>query len=307
MEADTASGKPLVLVVASRQEQPHPFVELLDAKGYALLHAHSGEDALRRVHHTWPDLIVADAALRDVSALDLCQALRDDPRLGSTTPLVVTSTTPLARVQRLAALRSGVWECVGPGSDPEELLVRVSVFVRAKREAERLRLEGLVDPNTGLYNAQGLARRAQEMGAEMFRTPGAIACVVFAVEPDPAAPPERTFARLAGALRQRGRRSDAIGRLSPNEFAVLAPSTDADGAVKLARRLAHWAEETVREGSGPVPMKVRVGYEAVASIRYAPIQPVDLVVHASAALRTGRPEGGASWIRRFDGQGGPGN
>ncbi len=46
-------------------------------------------------------------------------------------------------------------------------------------------------------------------------------------------------------------------------------------------------------------LRVRCGYEAVANVGYAPIEPVDLLVRASTALRTGRAEGG-SWLRRFD-------
>ena len=302
LQADATGGQPLVLVVAARQEPPHPFTALLDAKGYALLHAYSGAQALQRAHHASPDLIVVDAALRDLGALDLCRALRDDPRLGSTTPIVVMSTAPLGRGQRLAALRAGVWECVEPGTDPEDMLLRLRRYVRAKREADRLRLEGLIDPITGLYNAQGLARRAQELGAEMFRTPGALSCVVFAIESDPVAPPERVenaVVKLAAALRQRGRRSDAIGRLSSAEFVVLAPGTDADGAVKLAKRFGGLAEESsVREGAAAV--RLRAGYDAVANIKYTPMQPVDLMVRASAALRTGQPDGHVSWVRRFD-------
>ena len=46
-------------------------------------------------------------------------------------------------------------------------------------------------------------------------------------------------------------------------------------------------------------MRVRCGYEAVANVGYAPIEPVDLLVRASTALRTGRAESGG-WLRRFD-------
>src|SRR5437879_4901710 len=104
------------------------------------------------------------------------------------------------------------------------------------------------------------------------------------------------------------RLSDVVGRLSPTEFAVLAPGTDAAGARRLAERLA----STVQASAGGMPtpaadpgaqplaqLRVRCGYEAVANVGYAPIEPVDLLVRASTALRTGRAEGG-SWLRRFD-------
>jgi hypothetical protein len=35
-------------------------------------------------------------------------------------------------------------------------------------------------------------------------------------------------------------------------------------------------------------------------VGYAPIQPVDLLVRASAALRRGTAVAGSSWIRRYD-------
>jgi hypothetical protein len=44
---------------------------------------------------------------------------------------------------------------------------------------------------------------------------------------------------------------------------------------------------------------VRCGYEAVANVGYAPIEPVDLLVRAAAAVRTGKTDSG-SWLRRFD-------
>ena len=56
---------------------------------------------------------------------------------------------------------------------------------------------------------------------------------------------------------------------------------------------------TADAGAPPPPLRVRCGYEAVANVGYAPIEPVDLLVRASTALRTGRAEGG-SWLRRFD-------
>jgi hypothetical protein len=59
--------------------------------------------------------------------------------------------------------------------------------------------------------------------------------------------------------------------------------------------------ETAGTGGEKLPVRqVRVGYEAVTNIGYAPIQPVDLLVRASAALRRGSAVGGASWIRRYD-------
>lgn len=307
MERTAPVSMPLVLVAGARQEEQHPMVRLLHARGYLLQHVHSGQQALQRTRDASPDLIVVDLALRDMGALDLTRALREDPQVSAATPIAIASHAPLTRGQRLAAFAAGAWECVGPGSDPEEVTLKLEAFVRAKRELERLRQDGLVDPVTGLYNRQGLARRARELGAEAFRQPGALACVVFSVDPDPSVPAhisESVIARWIHALKVEGRLSDVIGRLSQNEFAILAPATDAPGAVKLAERLARSMEKVSKEtGVSGAALKVRAGYEAVANVKYAPLKPLDLVLRAATALRTGRMEGGG-WIRRFEG--GPG-
>ena len=85
-----------------------------------------------------------------------------------------------------------------------------------------------------------------------------------------------------------------IGRLGPTEFAALAPGTDALGAQRLAARLA-----ASLEGGTPRPVAVRCGYEAVANAGDAPLDPLDLLVRASGALRTGKAEAGWS-LRRFE-------
>src|SRR5439155_298177 len=61
---------------------------------------------------------------------------------------------------------------------------------------------------------------------------------------------------LAEVLRGTARRSDAIGRVGPGEFAVIAPGTDRVGAVLLAERLARG----VKTLAGATP-GLRAGYD----------------------------------------------
>ena len=83
--------------------------------------------------------------------------------------------------------------------------------------------------------------------------------------------------------------------------AVLAPGTDAIVALRLAERLAGSLEvgTTDAVALGLPGVRVRCGYEAVANMGYAPIEPTELLLRAAAALRTGQAEGGG-WLRRFE-------
>ena len=106
--------------------------------------------------------------------------------------------------------------------------------------------------------------------------------------------------RLAKALREMGRVSDAIGRLGPTEFAVIAQGTDAEGAVKLAERLSRMINDVAVEGTAPAAFRMRAGYDAVPNYHDAPIEPADMLVRATIAMRTSQAEADGSWIRSFE-------
>jgi len=300
-------GLPLVLLAGDGQEATRWLRGLLESGGYAVLQERSGQHALDRARTTEPDVILVDAELPDMQGVELCRTLRADPRVSSSTPILLTIRDAATRAQRLAALRAGAWECIAPPHDADEILLKIGAYVHAKLDADRARTEGLLDAMTGLYNRQGLARRARELGSQAFREHGPLACVVLALDVEPVEPGQpqggTSLGRYVQAIKSAARLSDVIGRLSATEFAVLAPGTDAGGARRLAERLASSVSATTvapAAGGGAVaPVRVRCGYEAVANVGYAPIEPVDLLVRAAAAVRTGRADSG-SWLRRFD-------
>src|SRR4029077_16389648 len=99
---------------------------------------------------------------------------------------------------------------------------------------------------------QGMERRARELLAEASRRRIPLACVVLDADSSsmerpaaPGTPASRSSVatqHVAPLLHAHGRLSDAIGRWSDTEFALLAPATDAAGAAKLAARLARVIE-----------------------------------------------------------------
>lgn len=299
------SHPPLVLIANGQELHTRSLESILGPHGYAVLRAYTGKQALERAHRAQPDIIIIDADLPDVDGLEVCRALRDNPRICASTPILVTSASHPNRQQRLDALRAGAWDYLTSPLDGEELQLRLDAYVRAKLEADRAREEGLLDELTGLYNIRGLARRARELGSQAFRNSAPFACVVFAphleseemewTEAEAAA--TAAAERVAKALRESGRVSDAIGRLGPSEFAVIAQGTDAEGAVKLAERLARAIEGT---GEGSTKFRMHAGYDAVSNYHEAPIEPADMLVRATIAMRTSQAESDGGWIRPFE-------
>ena len=291
---------PLALVVGDIPPGTVWLRELLEANGYAAVAVGTGREALALARSASLDVIAVDAQLVDMNAVTFCRLLRDDVRVSAAMPVLFAGATPLPTSDRLAALRAGAWECVDPSMATEELLVRLQTFVRARRETERLRAAGLVDTATGLYNRQGLARRAREIGSQAFRQRGALACLALALDVPSEPAPDTVVRRCSDALKTGARVSDAVGRIGPQEFAIVAPSTGPQGVVQLAQRLARSIDSAVATAGGAPPVKLRGGYDAVANVGYEPVEPMEVLARATAALREGRLESGTDWLRRYE-------
>ena len=265
----------------------------------------SAQELIDRAPELRPDVIVLDADLPDGDSVSLCARLREDPGAWNL-PIVMITSAPGTKQQRLAALEAGAWDYVSILLNPDELMLKVDTMARVKLETDRRLEEAVVDPVSGLYTMRGLERRARELTAEAFRRHEPLACVAFGLELDPKGRTQRAsaatlpaaIAHAAQALQAGGRTSDCIGALAAGEFAVLAPATGADGAVKLAQRLTREIE-TARRPPGLPPLRVRAGYEAVADVHATPLQPAALLEHAGAALHQARSAEPAERIRPY--------
>ena len=277
----TALAPPLILVAASPE---HSLSSVFVGRPYVVVQVHTGTLAVEWVRDVRPDTIILDADLPDMSGIDACRLLHSDLRIGHSVPTLILAPNKPTPEERVAALRAGVWDFLPYPPDPGELLLSLETYLQAKRNID-VALAGLVDPATGLHTRSALARRARELGALMARARGGLACVVFAVAADPADP------KAGSVVARSARVSDVVGTLSPTEFAVLAPGTDHAGAVKLAHRIG----DALRDAGS-----VNVGYDAVPNLKYSPIDPVALLLRATTAVRTGTPEPGCAWMRRFD-------
>lgn len=270
---------------------------LLTPRGYRVQLVLSGRELLERAPAVRPDIVVLDADLPDLDSVALCRTLRQD-RAAWKMPVVMITSTPATKEQRLAALKAGAWDYLSVLLNPEELTLKLDALARLTLEIDRALAESAVDPTSGLYTRRGLERRARELTADALRRRAPLACVALGIEVDSnGAPAAVTYA--AQVLQASGRTSDAIGGLSEGAFAVLAPATSPEDALKMARRLSRVLETAGPRPAGVSPLRVHAGYDAVADLHETPIEPVSLLEHADTALGQARAGETGERIRAY--------
>ncbi len=304
----TPFSRPPVVLIASTFGTwlNQALASLLEPRGYRVVSASTGREVLDRTPVVRPDIVVLDADLVDLDSIAVCRTLCQN-RAAWKMPVVMITSTPATKQQRLAALEAGAWDYLSVLLNSEELTLKLDAMARLKLEMERTLEESAVDPASGLYTMRGLERRARELTSEAFRRHAPLACVALAVGLEPVAQtPAAAATRLpvaaryaAEILRTRARASDAIGGLGQGEFTVLAPATAPEGALKMAQRLSQMLESAGPRPAGLPRLLVRAGYESVADQHATPIEPTSLLEHASTALHQVSATGTGERIRAY--------
>ncbi len=308
MRSPTAlSAHPTDVVITSKHEwTSRSLASILAPLGHVVHNTYTVAQALARIRHDPPDALIIDEELPDGDGYTLCRDLYDDGLISPSTPVFLVVPRPPTRRDRLAALRAGAWGCLGEPLDAEELIAALNVFVPAKLDADQARTQGLVDEMTGVYNIRGLTRRAAELGAEATRRHAALGCVLLAPDPEPAGGdaahgdlPLWLLRRIATAIRATARHSDAIGRLNPQAFAIVAVDTDAAQARHLAERLAAAILAQPAGSSSDARFRLRAGYHGVSDFHSAAIDSSELMLRATAALQQARTDLPDAWLQPY--------
>jgi diguanylate cyclase (GGDEF)-like protein len=299
---------PLVLLVNDQEWWARSLESMLAAKGYAVLRAFTGLQAIATAKTARPDAVFIESRMPDMDGSEICRALNEDPDVGAGVPIVLTTSGSADRERRLAAYQSGAWEFVSEPLDGEMLMSRLGNLLKARRETERLRSESLIDEVTGLYNLRGLARRAREMGAEAHRRHASFACVAIAPDPDrvemasslSSSSSSRLAEELGDIVRRAVRSSDAVGRLGQCEFAIVTVGTENAGAMRLARRMQRIVDDARVETEHTAnALRVSAGYYAIDDFGQAALDPVEILVRATNALRDARAARTGGQIRAY--------
>ncbi len=119
-----------ILVVDDTPGNVKLLADLLTYKGYEVVTAASGAEALEEVKTGQPDLVLLDILMPGMDGYEVCRAIRKNPATEILPVIMVTSLDPAE--ERINGLEAGADDFLAKPVDEHELLVRVRSLLRIK-------------------------------------------------------------------------------------------------------------------------------------------------------------------------------
>ncbi|MFP4638547.1 MAG: response regulator [Spirochaetaceae bacterium] len=130
------SATETILVVDDETDILELITYNLETHGYTVVTVQSGEEALRRVGNTEPDLIVLDLMLPGQDGLSVCKALKADPATAAIPILMLTAKSEDSDVVR--GLELGADDYLTKPFSPKVLVARIRAVLRRRSERGEL-------------------------------------------------------------------------------------------------------------------------------------------------------------------------
>src|SRR2546427_7623960 len=121
---------PKILVVDDTVHNVKMLADLLAAKGYAIVTAASGQEALERVDAERPDLVLLDVMMPGMDGYEVCRRIRANPEYGILPVVMVTALDPTR--ERIKGLEAGADDFLTKPVNMGELVARVRSLLRIK-------------------------------------------------------------------------------------------------------------------------------------------------------------------------------
>ena len=156
------SGPGRVLVVDDTPVNLKLLADLLAAKGYAVVTATSGPEALVKVEAAAADIVLLDVMMPGMSGYEVCRKIRDNPATAMLPVVMVTALDPAQ--ERVKGIEAGADDFLTKPIHQPELLARVRSLLRVKSLWDQLAelnrtLEQRVSDQVGQLERLGRLKR----------------------------------------------------------------------------------------------------------------------------------------------------
>jgi DNA-binding response OmpR family regulator len=171
-----------ILLICDDISRQNETIQALHKAGHNVLTAKGGREGFRLLRRERPDLIICDASLSDISALELCRMIRAD-REFCAMPFMLFSETAQSDDSIVEAFHAGADEFLTEFVNPKQLAAKIVWVFERKNSEESLRryyqilrdrqfqIAGIIKGVSGLFTTSDFqlktSRIGEERGAEL--------------------------------------------------------------------------------------------------------------------------------------------
>ena len=133
----TETARPTILVADDEAINRALIQRRLEREGYRVLTARDGREAVRLAREALPDLVILDVMMPGMDGLDACRLIKEDDRTRDI-PVIFLSARDETEM-KVSGLGLGADDYISKPFEAAELVARVHVRIRLKRERDQLR------------------------------------------------------------------------------------------------------------------------------------------------------------------------
>ena len=280
----------------------------LEEQGYTVVEVEDGGGALAAFRESRPDVVLLDIEMPVLDGFQILELIKAESEQADTPVVFLTARDKTEDL--VEALRLGAHDYLRKPFEPSELTARVRAAVRVKSLQDELRVRNAelelvsrTDPLTGLWNRRHTLEQLEAVASLSRRHDSAFAVLMIDVDHfkhvnDSAGHTagDAVLVELAVRIRESVRIEDVVARWGGEEFLVVLPSTEIDGAWALGDRIRKAiAAVPVHFTDGSIAVTVSVGCASSAASETADevVSRADDALYAAKAGGRDRTERGA--------------
>jgi two-component system cell cycle response regulator DivK len=121
-----------ILIVDDFEELRSTLRLWLEQRGYEVVEARDGDEAIEVAHRAQPDLILMDIGMPERSGISATYKIRKDPDLSE---IPIVAITAFGGELRADALKAGCVECLAKPLDTDELYKLLATLLQVESES----------------------------------------------------------------------------------------------------------------------------------------------------------------------------
>lgn len=246
-ESNLSDKMPTLLVIDDQPANIQIINSILSGD-YRVLAATSAALALEICLQTLPDLIISDVVMPQMTGLQLCQLLAENPETKDIPVIFMTSFSKPE--EENACWQSGGADFITKPVQPMTLKNRINAQLKFKAQKEFLSQLAFIDGLTAVYNRRYFDFHIVKQTARAERNQSDLSILLIDIDFFKLfndnyghLAGDRALCQVAAAIKTvLLRPSDFVSRYGGEEFVVVLPETDAAGAIDVAQRICKKVE-----------------------------------------------------------------